>query len=103
MNVRLDFPVLICFASAWTISGECRKRWKLVSTRIAELSGEAMALIDADGGQRIAAGVGGCVLARNLQAGGDVPDGKPPVLVAAELGNLGQGIIVFVRAESRGR
>ena len=21
-NVRLDFPVLICFASAWTISGE---------------------------------------------------------------------------------
>ena len=51
----------------------------------------------ADGGQRIAAaGIGGVVLAGNLQAGGDVPDGQPPVLVAAELGNLGQGIVMLV-------
>ena len=52
----------------------------------------------ADSGQRIAAaGVGGCVLAGNLQAGGNIPDGQPPVLVAAELGNFGQGIVVLVR------
>ena len=38
----------------------------------------------------------GAVLAGNLQAGGNVPDGQPPVLVAAELGDLGQGIVVLV-------
>ena len=43
-----------------------------------------------DSGQRIAtASIGRVVLARNLQAAGNIPDGKPPFLLAAELGNLG--------------
>jgi len=36
-----------------------------------------------DFGQRIATGIRRCVLPWNLQARGDIPDGKPPVLVAA--------------------
>ena len=46
MNVRLLLPVLICLARAWMISGEFKKRWKLASTRIAELSADAKALIE---------------------------------------------------------
>ena len=55
-----------------------------------------------DGGQRIvAAGVGGLAvgLAGQMQAAFDVPDGEPPLVVAAHLGDLGQGIVVLVRLD----
>ena len=45
-KVRFCLPRVICRARAWTISGLERKRWKLVKTRIAELSALARALIE---------------------------------------------------------
>ena len=45
MNVRFCFPVVICWINAWMISAEFRKRWKFASTRIAEDSGLAKALL----------------------------------------------------------
>ena len=51
----------------------------------------------ADGVQRItAAGVGLAALAGDLQALGDVPGGQPPLVLAAQLGEFQQGVIVFV-------
>ena len=51
----------------------------------------------ADRGQRVAApGVGGVVLARDLQSLLDVPGRQPPVLLAAELGDFVEGIFVLV-------
>ena len=38
--------MLICLARAWIISGEFKKRWKLDSTRSAELSSDAKALME---------------------------------------------------------
>ena len=100
MNVRDALPALICWARAWTISAEDRNRWKLTSTRMAELSADARALTArmAASGSLPPASAGLPVgLAGELQAPFDVEDGQPPVLVAAHLGDLGQGIVMFVR------
>ena len=57
----------------------------------------------ADRGQRIsAAGVRLPVdLTGDLQAPGNVPDGQPPILLAAHAGNLGQGVVVLVRLDPK--
>ena len=52
-----------------------------------------------DGGQRIAAtGIGSLAVGRvgELQAALDIPNGQPPLLVAAHLGDLGQSIVMLV-------
>lgn len=52
-----------------------------------------------DRGQRIGGtgtGVSAASLAGDLQPLGDVPDCEPPVLVAAEPTDLGQGVLMLV-------
>ena len=93
------FPRLICWAKAWTISADCRKRWKLTSTKMAEAVGRRQGVDRADGCQRVVAtGVGRLPigLAGDLQAPFDVEDGQPPVLLAAHLGDLAEGVVMLV-------
>ena len=42
-------------------------------------------------------------VAADVEAMFDVPGGQPPLFAAAETGNLGQGILMFVAIRSRCR
>jgi hypothetical protein len=42
-------------------------------------------------------------LVGDLQSALDIPDGQPPVLLAAHLGNLSQGIIMFCTLQPNAR
>ena len=99
MNVRFRLPTAICRASAWMISGLFRSRWKLTSTSRDAAIGRAQGIERTDGRQRIVGAridAGAVVLAVQLQALVDIPDDQPPVLVAAHLGDFGQGVVVLV-------
>ena len=100
MNVRFCLPWVICWTMAWTISADCRKRWKLTKTRTAELSFDARALMERMAASGSAAtGVGSLpvALAGKPQPGTDIPDGQTPVLLVAHPGDLAKGVFVLVR------
>ena len=93
-KVRFCLPAVIWRVRACTISGEFRKRWKLTRTNKAVPSARRGAQ-GPYGGQRILAGVGSLLFA-DQQTPVDVPGGQTPILGAAQLGDLGQRVFVFM-------
>ena len=97
--MRSCLPWLIAVSRAWTISAEPRKRWKFLRTRIAVPSGVARAgrALMADSGS-FAGGTeaASALLAVQAQAPVDIPGGQRPVVLAAKLGDLVDGLVVLV-------
>ena len=82
-------------AIAWTISAELRNRWKLTSTSSARRQWKQVRAEIARP-PRVGRGIDRSVLAQPTESLVKVPNGQVPVLLAADLCNLRQGILMLV-------
>ena len=106
MNVRLSLPVVICLVIAWITSGLLMKTVEINQHQQGRAIRRRQGIDRADGHQRIiAARIGRLItaLTGNLQPAVDIPGCQTPILGAAHLGDLRQGVFMLVRLDPQPR